>query len=66
MHRILVCLWFLAFSSAALAAATVTNSIVYVTRPSGPLQLDASIPDGPGPFATVIIVHGGGFSGATR
>ncbi len=62
MHKVLFCLGFLALSSASLAAATVTNSIVYVTRPSGPLQLDASIPDGPGPFATVIIVHGGGFS----
>ena len=62
MRRTLVCLSCLLFCCALLQAAKVTNSIVYVTRASGPLQLDASIPDGPGPFAAVIIVHGGGFS----
>lgn len=48
--------------AAGLHAATVSNNIVYATRPSGPLHLDASIPDGPGPFRAVLIVHGGGFS----
>jgi alpha-L-fucosidase 2 len=62
MYKILVCLAFLALPLAPLRAATVTNAITYVTRPTGPLLLDASIPDGPGPFATVIIVHGGGFT----
>ena len=42
-------------------ASTVTNEIQFASRPSGPLTLDASIPDGTGPFATVLIVHGGGF-----
>jgi alpha-L-fucosidase 2 len=62
MYKILVCLALLALPLPSLRAATVTNAIPYVTRPSGPLLLDASIPDGPGPFATVIIVHGGGFT----
>ncbi len=44
------------------SAATVTNNIEYAKRPSGPLLLDASVPDGPGPFPTIIIVHGGGFA----
>jgi alpha-L-fucosidase 2 len=26
------------------------------------LELDASIPDGPGPFPTVILVHDGGWN----
>jgi len=47
---------------AALApGATVTRDIEYVKRGNTPLLLDASVPDGPGPFPTVIIVHGGGF-----
>ncbi len=62
MHKILICLASLVLWSLPLRAATVTNAIEYVTRPTGPLLLDASIPDGPGPFATVIIVHGGGFT----
>jgi acetyl esterase len=62
MRKTLVCLIYLLCSCALVPAAKVTNSIVYVTRATGPLQLDASIPDGPGPFAAVIIVHGGGFA----
>jgi acetyl esterase len=42
-------------------AATVTTEVPFVTRPSGPLTLDVSIPNGTGPFPTVVIVHGGGF-----
>jgi acetyl esterase/lipase len=30
------------------------------------LKLDASVPDGPGPFPAVIIVHGGGWSGGDK
>jgi acetyl esterase len=44
------------------SAAKVTNDIEYVRRPQGPLLLDASVPEGPGPFRAVIIVHGGGFA----
>jgi alpha-L-fucosidase 2 len=62
MRKTLMCLALFAISASALNAATVTNGIEYVTRPSGALLLDASIPDGPGPFAAVIIVHGGGFA----
>jgi acetyl esterase len=66
MYKRVACLALLALPLASLHAATVTNAITYVTRPSGPLQLDASIPDGPGPFATVIIVHGGGFTKGSK
>lgn len=47
--------------AALLPGATVTRNIEYVKRGTTPLLLDASVPDGPGPFPTVIIVHGGGF-----
>ena len=62
MRKMFVCLALLMLSAAAVFGATVTNSIDYVSRPTGPLQLDASIPDGPGPLAAVIIVHGGAFT----
>jgi acetyl esterase len=62
MRTIFFCLALLPLSAAGVSAATVTNSIDYVSRPTGSLQLDASIPDGPGPFTAVIIVHGGGFT----
>jgi alpha-L-fucosidase 2 len=48
--------------TAVVPAATVTNNIEYAKRASGPLLLDAAIPEGKGPFSAVIIVHGGGFT----
>ena len=40
--------------------------IVY-SRPQGmPLEMDANIPDGPGPFAAIVIVHGGGWEAGDR
>lgn len=47
--------------TSVLAAAGLKTDIEFA-RPNGsPLLLDASIPEGPGPFPAVIIVHGGGF-----
>ncbi len=57
----LLLLLLLLSASAVLHASTVTNDIQFATRPSGALTLDASIPDGVGPFVAVLIVHGGGF-----
>ena len=48
------------------SAAMVTNNIEYVKRGTGPLLLDASVPNGPGPFPAVIIVHGGGFARGSK
>src|SRR5512140_2582644 len=59
MHRILIAVL---LTAAALGAATVTHDIEFIRRGDAPLRLDASVPDGPGPFPTVIIVHGGGFT----
>ena len=55
--------------SAALvqtATAAVTSDIQFVKRGSTPPLLDASVPDGPGPFPAVILVHGGGFTGGSK
>ena len=62
MRRLLV----LALFALSVQAAVVTKDIEFVRRGSVPLRLDASIPDGPGPFAAVILVHGGGFAGGNK
>jgi alpha-L-fucosidase 2 len=50
----------------ALAFAGETNDIEFA-RPGGePLTLDAFVPEGEGPFPTVIIVHGGGWEAGTK
>ncbi len=48
------------------AAAVVTSDIEFVKRENRPVLLDSSVPDGPGPFPTVIVVHGGGFTGGSK
>lgn len=55
--------WFAAFALfvITLHAAVVKKDVEFVRRGDQPLLLDASIPDGPGPFPAVILVHGGGF-----
>jgi acetyl esterase len=55
-----------AFTLALSATAAVTPDIEYA-RPNGtPLLLDASIPEGSGPFPAVIIVHGGSWIHGTK
>lgn len=57
MYRLLL----FAIIAATMSAAQLKSDIEFA-RPEGkPLTLDASIPDGPGPFPAVVIVHGGGF-----
>ncbi|MGA7412108.1 MAG: alpha/beta hydrolase [Bryobacteraceae bacterium] len=48
------------------AAAVVTRDVEFVRRGNTPILLDASVPDGPGPFPTVILVHGGGFTQGSK
>lgn len=46
----------------AVGARAALKSDIEFARPGGqPLTLDAWVPDGPGPFPTVIVVHGGGW-----
>jgi acetyl esterase len=50
----------------ALAFAGLQSDIEYGRSDGVSLQLDAYVPDGPGPFATVIVVHGGGWSAGDK
>jgi len=52
--------------SSALAWSEQRKDIEYSNVAGVSLKLDASVPDGPGPFPTVIIVHGGGFTGGNK
>lgn len=48
--------------AAALSGAPLDRKDVEYARPGGvPLLLDLHVPDGPGPFAAAILIHGGGF-----
>ena len=42
--------------------AALTQDIEYGNVDGVSLRLDAFVPDGPGPFAAVIMVHGGGWN----
>jgi alpha-L-fucosidase 2 len=48
--------------AATLAAAPLDKKDVEYARPDGkPILVDLHVPDGPGPFAAAILIHGGGF-----
>jgi acetyl esterase/lipase len=51
---------------AASVNAQVKTDIEYATNGGESEKLDASIPDGPGPFPAAILVHGGGWSGGNK
>jgi alpha-L-fucosidase 2 len=58
---------FILSTGLALFAAPIDQKDVEFGRPGGkPLLLDLHIPDGPGPFAAAILVHGGGFDEGSR
>jgi alpha-L-fucosidase 2 len=50
----------------ALAHSEQQKDIEYGRVGDVSLKLDASVPDGPGPFPAVIIVHGGGFMAGNK
>ena len=53
--------------AAMLSAAAVDQKDVEYTRPDGkPVLLDLHIPDGTGPFAAAILIHGGGFDEGSK
>jgi alpha-L-fucosidase 2 len=62
MKRLLV----LVFVAAALPGASLRKNIVFAEAGGVSLQMDASIPEGKGPFPTVILVHGGGWQQGDR
>lgn len=52
--------------SVHLSGEPVVRDIEYGRAADRPLLLDASVPEGKGPFPAVIIVHGGGWIGGHR
>lgn len=53
--------------AATLAGASLDRKDVEYARPGGKaLLLDLHVPDGPGPFAAAILVHGGGFDEGSK
>ncbi len=53
-------------AASALCAAELKTDIEFTKVGGESLTLDASVPDGPGPFPAVVIVHGGGFVRGTK
>ena len=51
---------------AARGGAVVTTDIEYGRTGDESLHLDASVPEGAGPFPVAILVHGGGWSGGDK
>lgn len=50
----------------AVRASEIQRDIRYAAPAGQPLTLDARIPDGPGPFPAVIVVHGGGWARGSK
>lgn len=63
--KTLLCFTLLLAAGSPAGAAQYTD-IEYGRAGGESLRLDAAIPDGPGPFAAVILVHGGGWTGGDK
>lgn len=53
-------------AATAARAAAVRTDVEYGTAAGVSLRLDAWVPDGPGPFPAVILVHGGGWNAGDK
>ncbi len=56
----------LLFAATAVTHAAVQTDIEYGVAAGESLRLDAAVPDGPGPFPAVILVHGGGWNAGDK
>ena len=56
----------LLLAAGAACAASLHSDIEYGKAGEVSLKLDASIPEGPGPFPAMILVHGGGWSNGDK
>lgn len=63
MKPLLLCLCLLL---PAAARAGLTSDVEYGQADGVSLRLDAYVPDGPGPFPAVILVHGGGWNSGDK
>ena len=61
MRRLAVSSFLVVSALAWPAAAELRENIEFAKVGDVSLTLDAFAPDGPGPFPSVIVVHGGGF-----
>jgi alpha-L-fucosidase 2 len=61
----LIFCWSLALGAECVGAQLVRD-IEYGRADGESLRLDVSVPEGPGPFAIAILVHGGGWSGGDK
>jgi acetyl esterase len=50
----------------SIHASEIQKDIKYAEAGGKPLYLDARVPDGPGPFPAVIVVHGGGWAAGNK
>ena len=57
---------FLLLGATATAAASFQADIEYGVAGGESLRLDACVPNGPGPFPAVILVHGGGWNAGDK
>jgi len=64
--RLLVLLCLVGWLPAAPAAIVAKANVVYAQASGKPLKLDLCLPDGPGPYAAVILVHGGGWTAGDK
>ena len=62
MRSFLLCVPILHLCISAVAHAESKLDIEFARAGDVSLTLDAHVPDGPGPFPTAILVHGGGFT----
>lgn len=56
----------LCFFAVVQIATPLDQKDVQYANPGRPLLLDLHVPDGPGPFAAAILVHGGGFDQGSK
>ena len=55
-----------ALAASSLCGAALQSDIEYGTAAGVSLKMDAWVPDGAGPFPTVILVHGGGWTAGDK
>lgn len=56
----------LTLAATGFATAEMRTNIEFAIAGGESLKLDANVPDGKGPFPTVILVHGGGWRGGSK